>query len=297
MQKLSVIGAKCSLFNHGHVILLDAMPSHIDPKDPLGAERKILDAARTSTNLDTITKKNKNTQVVYDEKRDVKLLQYLMKHEHWTPFEQIQFQLHMRLPMFVFGHLIRYRTGSWNVESARYTKYEPEFYIPQKERLCIQNQINKQGSSDAIIDQNGIGLFYHNIELVQNIYDNYEDLVEEHKLSKEIARITNPQNMFISCVLSMNLRNILHLIRQRTHPSAQYETRQYAFAIYNLIEKVAPITVGTFLDSQVFNLNINPDDLEDSVYYCIECDSLKEQVSQINKLKQDFNNLPEIEYA
>jgi len=290
MNRLPVIGTKYTLFKHGHVMLLDVMPSHINQNDPLGAERKILDAARTSTNLDTITKKFSSSEPIkYDYDRDAKLIQYLMKHDHGSPFDQIQIQLHLRLPMFVFGHLIRYRTASFNVESGRYAKYKKEFYVPEKDRLLKQSKINKQASSDEIIDAEGIELFNSNLDLANASYENFELLVDKYGLSREMARITNSQNLFVSCVMSINLRNILNIIKQRTHPTAQYETRMYAFAMYNLVEKIAPITLKTFMDTKVFKIDVNPEDLIlENDKYVIRCDLVKEGINEVNNLKADF---------
>jgi len=309
---IPVIGAKCSVLNHGHVILTDAMPSYIDPTDPLGAERKILDAARTSTNLDSVTKKNKgilNGPIKYDYDRDVKLLKYLMKHQHWSPFEQIQLQFHLRLPMFVRSQYIRYRTGAYNEESRRYSLPTPQFYVPEKNKLLLQSTTNKQASSNEIINDEGIKLFYDTLAKSEEIYQTSEMLTKEYGLSRETARLPHPQNMFTSLVLSMNLRNVLNVIAQRTHSTAQYEARVYAFAIYNLVKQIAPITLETFLNTHMFNISApidaytevnNLDDKQDTINnkkYIIAHEIIKDQIIEIEKLKEDFKSMtPVIEY-
>lgn len=298
---IPVIGAKCRVLNHGHVILMDAMPSYINPNDPLGAERKILDAARTSTNLDSVTKKNKGTfteEIKYDYDRDAKLLRYLMKHQHWSPFEQIQLQFHLRLPMFVRSQYIRYRTGAYNEESRRYSLPTPQFYIPEKDKLLLQSTINKQASSNEIISDEAVKLFYDTLNKSEEIYYTSELLAKEYGLSRETARLPHPQNMFTSLVVSMNLRNVLNVIAQRTHSTAQYEARVYAFAIYNLVKQIAPITLETFLNTHMFNISSPVDTftIKDNEYV-IACDLIKDQITEANKLKEDFKNmLPVIEY-
>lgn len=298
---LPVVGAKCRVLNHGHVILTDAMPSHINPNDPLGAERKILDAARTSTNLDSVTKKNKGTfteAIKYDYERDAKLLRYLMKHQHWSPFEQIQLQFHLRLPMFVRSQYIRYRTGAYNEESRRYSLPVPQFYIPEKDKLLLQSTTNKQASSNQIISDEAVKLFYDTLGKSEEIYHTSELLAKEHGLSRETARLPHPQNMFTSLVVSMNLRNVLNVIAQRTHSTAQYEARVYAFAIYNLVKQIAPITVETFLNTHMFNISAPVDTYNlKGNEYVIACDLVKDQITEANKLKEDFKTmLPVIEY-
>lgn len=298
---LPVIGAKCKVLDHGHVILTHAMPGFFNPKDPLGAERMILDAARTSTNLDTMSKKNNGVEVKYDYDRDVKLLKYLMLHKHWSPFEQIQIQFHFNLPIFVNNQLKRYRTAAINEQSFRYSMpSKPKVYVPDRSRLCAQSKTNKQASSNEIIADEGVELFYNTIKKSLEIYDDYETSVKEYGLSREIARITNPQNIYINLVYSMNLRNILNLIGQRTHSTAQHEIRVYAFAIYNLVKQIAPITLETYLETDLFSTNIPASSLttnESNNSYQIDCNLVKEQVNEINALKRDFETmLPEIEY-
>lgn len=290
MNRSAIIGAKCKIFKHGHVILSDVMPSYTHKNDPLGHERSIIDAARTSTNLDSITTK-KNSDTSFDVNKDVRLLKYLMKHEHWSPFEQIQLKFHLRLPLFVLNQYIRYRTGSYNVESGRYVVLADEFYEPDEFRYFTQNDKNKQGSSNKIIHSDGIKLFKKNLSTSQEIYHINKKLVDDYTLARELARITNPQNIYTSCLMSINLRNALNLIKQRTHHTAQYESRMYAFAIHALVSKIAPITTKEFLNTHVFSLRIPAEKVTEKTCNGLIFDidnSIKNQFDEIKSLQNDF---------
>ena len=109
--------------------------------DKMGSDLTVVNAARVSFG------KNKE---VFDAS-DEKLIRFLAKHNHWSPFAHCSVQFRIKAPIFVARQLVKHQVGlSWNEISRRYVDYEPEYYIPQSWRLRAEDK--KQGSSDETIE-------------------------------------------------------------------------------------------------------------------------------------------------
>jgi thymidylate synthase (FAD) len=119
-------------------------------------------------------------------------------------------------------------------------EFEPEFYIP--EFIRIQSKDNKQGShgnaNDVIIRGKSSRVFFE--ERCMEQYNAYVDMVSLG-LAKEQARMLLPQNVYSECILTQSLQSILFFLEQRLKPDAQWEIRQYALGIKDLIE---PMFIG-----------------------------------------------------
>ncbi len=175
--------------------------------------------------------------------KDVKLIHYLAKHRHTSPFEHVTFTFHVKSPLFVTRQWHRHRTWSYNEISRRYTSENLEFYIPQQYRR--QAERNRQASVDELLttfqDQN------ETIESVvrKHVEDSlalYYRLIE-NGVAREQARMVLPQNMYTEMYATVNLHNLLHFIELRIHPRAQWEIRQFAKGLLTLAEKVAPVSI------------------------------------------------------
>jgi thymidylate synthase (FAD) len=176
------------------------------------------------------------------DEEDARLVRYLMLHDHMTPFEHIVFKFHVSCPLFVRSQWFRHRTWSYNEISRRYTSKKLQFYIPSRFRK--QDLKNKQGSvfSDEI-----------NNDIAQNVVKKqvefgllaYNQLVEIG-IAREHARMVLPQNMYTEFYGTVDLRNLLHFVRLRIAPEAQWEIRQYAKVILGILEQTVPISVAAF---------------------------------------------------
>ena len=183
----------------------------------------------------------------YLDDRDKRILRYLIRNKHWTPFEQVQFKFHVKCPIFVARQWFRHRAFHYNELSRRYTSRNIEFWIPKE--LRIQDTKNKQGS---------LGVHEKSDEYVEKIRKLYEEIDElyhemvEDGVAKELARCILPVSTFTEFVFTADLRNLINFIILRIDEHAQKEIRVFAEAILELIEECIPQTVE-ILKEEVLN--------------------------------------------
>ena len=193
--------------------------------DFMGDDLTVVNAARVSM--------NKRSEKM--RKRDEKLIRYLAKHNHWTPFAHVMVQVRIKMPLFVarqwFKHIVGFNR---NEVSRRYVDDPPEFYLPAKWRHRAENV--KQGSSEKTHDTT----VYDWIQ-VKNSVNHYISLIE-HNVAPEMARMVLPQNMYTEFIDTGSLAAWARLYNLRVDPHAQSETQQYAKAIGIICKDVAPIS-------------------------------------------------------
>ncbi len=223
----------------GFVELADYMPSNL--ADP---ERRIVEAARVSTGSDL--RKQKLTL------SDKKLIKYLWNNDHMTPFEMCQLQFVVKCPIFVARQWFRHRTGSFNEFSGRYSVMNDEFYVPT---VRMQDKVNKQMSdANAEVDKELDAEFQAFMASSCESYKTYEALVAKG-VAKEVARMGLPVNIYTKFMWSVNLRNLMHFLGLRCALDAQPEIRDFANAIYEIIEPLFPITCKVFSESNIIRFN------------------------------------------
>lgn len=227
------------------VELLDFMPH---PSTDVSGDMAIVNAARTS-----YLGESKGAD------KDKKLLFYLYRNRHTSPFEMVQFKFRIRVPLVTFWQLVRHRTLSLNLQSGRYTPFEEnDFYVPTKTDWRKQSENNKQGSSgdtlaldeqiDIISDLIDIGIndispetsnLSQLFELwARNSYTIYERLLLSGA-AKEQARLFLPAfSLYYQGVVSVDAHNLMHFLRLRMDEHAQQEIRDLADVIYEKIFKV-----------------------------------------------------------
>ena len=229
------------VLDHGFVRLVDSMPRHdaFDADQPGydwgPGDQRVVDSARVSIAGEQVRPVSSNE----------KLLRYLLTNEHLTPFEQVRFTFHVKLPIFVARQWMRHRAGSFNEVSARYSVMPDEFYVPALSRMAAQAKDNKQGSGEALVP--GQASYYHGLIRQQSelAYELYEQLINGG-LARELARMVLPVNLYTQFYWTVDLRNLIHFLRLRLHSHAQYEIRVYAEALRELARTVAPYTVKVF---------------------------------------------------
>lgn len=193
--------------------------------DHMGDETRIVNAARVSF----------GKRIDLMEKKDIKLLKYLYDHRHTTPFEMVEFAFNIKCPIFVVRQWHRHRTWSYNELSRRYTSDNVEFHVP--EILRMQDEKNKQ-SSHGEVDDNSLLIDY--IEDKNNrCLEAYEYLLEEG-VTREQARMVLPHALYTEFFAKTDLHNLLHFLRLRCDEHAQWEIRQYANTIVELIKPIVP---------------------------------------------------------
>ena len=218
--------SRFDVLDHGYVRLIDSM----------GDDLSVVRAARVS----------------YDAKprndgSDEKLLRYLYKNRHTSPFEAVEFQFEVKCPMFIARQWMRHRTWSFSEVSARYTSLPEEFYVPMPELIGIQNKNNKQQRDIIPIDG---AEFYSEAIRVSNEYSFYEyrKMIDDG-VPRELARSVLPMGTYTHFFAKTDLHNLMHFLRLRMHSHSQIEIQAYANSIFDLIEPIVPTIHSIFKES------------------------------------------------
>ena len=206
--------------------------------DSMGNDLSVVRAARVS--YDAAWRAGEDTG------SDRRLIHYLMKNKHTTPFEAVTFTFEVYAPIFVFRQWHRHRTHSYNELSARYRELPDNFYLPQPEQVGVQVTQNKQGRdtdgmTPELLEQRQMQIERVRTHLQQS-FTLYHELIEEG-WPKELARIVVPVSTYSHMFDTVNLLNLFKFLNLRLHPHAQYEIRVYAEAMAKLIESVVPVCV------------------------------------------------------
>ncbi len=220
------------VLDHGFVRVVDYM----------GDDSAIVQAARVSY--------GKGTKQVSEDRG---LIRYLMRHWHSTPFEMCEIKLHVKLPMFVARQWIRHRTANVNEYSARYSILDREFYVPSPEHLSAQSKSNRQGRAGVLEGEHAQNVLNMLKEDATRCYDNYMWMLNEDEskgdhdgLARELARMNLPVNFYTQWYWKVDLHNLMHFLRLRADPHAQYEIRVYADAILNVMKAWVPLAFDAF---------------------------------------------------
>jgi thymidylate synthase (FAD) len=212
---------KIDVLDHGFVRLVDHM----------GSDLSIVRAARVS--YDAAWRAGEN------EGSDRKLINYLWKNKHTTPFESVQFTFEVKAPIFVFRQWHRHRTWSYNELSARYKELPNEIYMPD---LRAQSTTNKQGSETFAEAFDQSGLKARLITTYELAWETYQTLLSAG-VAREIARSVLPVATYSHMFASVNLLNLFKFLTLRCDSHAQYEIRVYADAMLELITPIVPTAV------------------------------------------------------
>lgn len=226
------------VLDHGFVRVVDYM----------GDDSAVVQAARVSYGRGT-----RRTS------EDRGLIRYLMRHWHSTPFEMCELKLHVKLPIFVARQWIRHRTANVNEYSGRYSVLDREFYVPAPEHLAAQSTSNKQGRDAALPPEQAQAVIDLLRDDAERSYDHYLWLLNEDEkgmasdptrsgLSRELARIGLGVNTYTQWYWKVDLHNLMHFLRLRADPHAQYEIRVYAEVILNIMAQWVPLTHEAFLE-------------------------------------------------
>lgn len=196
--------------------------------DYMGNDAAVVQAARVSYGEGTKTIRT-----------DAGLIDYLLRNWHTSPFEHCVIKIHVKLPLFVARQWIRHRTASVNEISARYSVLEEDFYTPDAFRA--QAKKNKQGSEGRLV------LSVEPIcEHAQESYRLYRDLLDKG-VAREMARMVLPANVYTQWYWTCDLHNVLHsFMIRRKESDAQWEIRQYAEVLADIVKVWCPVTWASF---------------------------------------------------
>jgi len=197
----------------------------------MGGDLTVVNAARVSFNSHS---KELN-------RKDERLISFLAKHGHWSPFAHVILQFRMKAPIFVARQLVKHQVGlTWNEVSRRYVDTDIEFYEPKIWRKAADNV--KQGSSD---ESSGWERWGSRIEKTMNSTQlalaEYEDAIASG-VCMEQARMLLPQSMMTEWYWTGSLIAFARIVKQRTHSTAQLETQEVALLIKKALDEKETIT-------------------------------------------------------
>lgn len=260
-------GHSVKVLDHGFVKLVDHM----------GTDESIIEAARMSTDKgferwdlgdfcrkcglkpedessDFKVTRSKCEHVWEAVTGDAKLLGFLYKNHHATPFEMCELVIEVQAPILVFREWHRHRTQSYNEMSARYIQMPDLHYIP--ENIRMQSKTNKQGG-EGELDKDKQGLITeHWYQEQRDVYATYDELVAMG-VEKGLARINTPVSRYSRMRAKANLRNWLAFLTLRIAPNALWEIQQYAQAVAFFVERLWPRSYALWEEHTRYAMNLS----------------------------------------
>lgn len=222
------VGARISVLDHGFVRLVDSM----------GGDLSVVRAARVSYDAAWRAGENQGS--------DARLINYLWKNHHTTPFEAVTFTFEIKAPIFVFRQWHRHRTWSFNELSARYRELPEEFYVPAPDVIGAPSKDNKQGRD--MTPANPVWCATQRAVIAEACrisFETYRDLLASD-VPRELARSVLPVATYSHMFATVDLLNLLKFLTLRCHSHAQYEIRVYADAMRELIRPVVPVCLAAW---------------------------------------------------
>jgi thymidylate synthase (FAD) len=203
--------------------------------DRMGSDLSVVNAARVS--FDKVSELSEDGSL---KSGDERLIAFLARENHWTPFGHASLSFHIKAPIFVARQLVKHTVGLvWNEVSRRYVDSSPEFYMPTRWRR--KNEDKKQGShEDQFVD-----LSYSEEQEIHNIMHKCQDLYENFLdigVCAEQARMILPQNTMTEWYWSGSLHAFARVCNLRCKKDTQKETRDIANQIDSIAQEHFPIS-------------------------------------------------------
>lgn len=228
---------KINVLDKGYVRLVDTM----------GSDLSVVNAARVSY--------DKESQELSE--RDQKLINFLVRENHTSPFRHAAMTFEVYAPLFVARQWWKYAVASshiddqngWNESSRRYITENEEFYIPQPNQWRSKPENSKQGSGSPIPGEEGVW-FTDNLEELVSTGNRLYQAALESNIAPEIARLFLPAySMYVRWRWTVSLQGIMTFLNQRLPHDAQYEIQEYAVAVRDLVKESFPFTYKSFMEN------------------------------------------------
>ncbi len=202
----------------------------VEVLEVFGSDLTVVNAARVSF--------AKESQEFSEQ--DGKLVRYLAKHHHISPFFHPQIRLRVKMPIFVAREWFRHQIGfARNEVSRRYVDSPPECYVPKADDIRARDPKLKQGSKSEPVD-NAEYVHEHIAEITGECMDVYTTLLK-NGVAPEVARMILPQSMYTEFIETGSLAAYARLCGLRLDPTAQKEIRDYATALDSLLREAFPV--------------------------------------------------------
>lgn len=228
------------------ISVLDA--GFVEYVDHMGSDLTIVNAARVSFNKESEWEEIDQDGVGHLSAKDFKLMNYLAEHNHWTPFAHTSITLRIKAPISIRTQLFKHKVGFVENEiSRRYVSFEPDLYYPNFRGKPTNGA--KQGSDDFITDprqKEHIDRIYR--ENAENAIEVYDQLLEAG-VAPEQARFILPQGVYTEWWWTGSLSAYARVYKQRIDPHAQWEVREYAKAIGEIISPLFPESWGVLAEN------------------------------------------------
>lgn len=217
--------------------------------DHMGSDLDVVNAARVSFHKESeyvpafVSDDGKNTFVVPDvlSEADQKLIAYLARHKHWSPFAHCFAKFRIKAPIFVARQLVKHQIGfAWNEVSRRYVDDTPEFFSPDQWRSRPDASIKQGSGSVCDEDTSGFCSSVHS-QLIDRAISTYETLLEEG-VAPEQARMVLPQSMYTEWIWSGSLMAWARMCQLRLDPHAQAETAVIADQVGQKMSELFPVS-------------------------------------------------------
>lgn len=215
--------------------------------DHMGTDLSVVDAARVSFSKEseweyrTVSHSDGLIDKYVLSLADTKLINYLAKHSHWTPFAQCNLKFRIKMPIFVARQAMKTSVGAdWNEISRRYVSDPPDMHYPSMWRSKPDGSI-KQGSGPPLSDhlQDAASHYYN--EAVEAALDAYDALLL-YNVAPEQARMVLPQSMYTEVIVNFSLAAAARFCGLREDSHAQWEIQQYGKAMSELIRPMFPVS-------------------------------------------------------
>jgi thymidylate synthase (FAD) len=232
------------------------VPMKVELLDHMGSDLSVVNAARVSFAKESSFERIEDGGNWIGEKLsdgDTKLINYLAKHNHWTPFGHASLQFRIKAPIFVARQLVKHQVGLvWNEVSRRYVDEEPEFWFPEVWRSRPEGSV-KQGSGSEVVTKIEFGYYDYDIAVITKntlspVVALYNSMIDQG-VAPEQARMILPQNMMTEWWWSGSLAAFVRVCKLRLDPHAQAETREIAEQINNLAEPLFPVAWKALLEN------------------------------------------------
>lgn len=219
-----------------------------------------------------------------DHAGNERLINFLMREWHTSPFEQPALVFEVKAPLFVFRQWHRHRTAKLNEASGRYMELPEDVYTPAYERIAAQSTSNKQGSgAELSSDVKDLFLEMHHKQ-TEAAFESYHSYLE-NGVARELARIDLPLSTYSVMVWQMDMHNLLHFLRLRMDSHSQQEIRDYANAIADVVKVAFPKVWAAFEEYVLYAATFSRSELKILKTLLAVSDGTPEVMKVLQKLK------------
>lgn len=222
--------------------------------DHMGSDLSVVNAARVSFGKKShceetrwVEMGNWSGDMPVVNERDTKLIRYLAKHKHLSPFGHVFASFHVKAPIFVARQLVKHKFLRWNEISRRYVDEEPEFYVPEVWRGRSEDK--KQGS-DGVVDEHTLQNSIYNTPSYEMDYvGEYYEFLLSKGVAPEQARMVLPQSTMTEWYWSGSLDAFASMCKLRCASDTQYESRIVANQISEVMGTLFPVSWTALMET------------------------------------------------